>query len=56
MTQYRLSQAMAESDEEEDPPSKTRKLDGAASYRTKFNTDWKKEFDFITRVPGDPYR
>lgn len=44
------------SDEEDLPPTKTRKLEGAASYRTKFSLDWKKEFDFITNVPGDPYR
>ena len=38
------------------PSAKTRKLEGAASYKSKFNVDWKKEFDFITNVPGDPYR
>lgn len=38
------------------PPAKSRKLDGAASYRTKFNPEWKKEFDFVAGVPGDPYR
>ena len=50
----------SESDEETSaagpPLTKTRKLEGAASYRTKFNFDWKKEFDFINNVPGDPYR
>ena len=46
----------SESDEETSaagpPLTKTRKL----RSRTKFNFDWKKEFDFITNVPGDPYR
>ena len=36
-------------------PPKTRKLEGAASYRTKFRSEWKKDFNFITNVPGDPY-
>lgn len=50
---------MSSSDEESDghlPPTKTRKLEGAASYKTKFHRDWKKEFDFVTNIPGDPYR
>ena len=40
------------------PPSskKPRKLDGCAKYPTKFRPEWKKEFNFITNVPGDPYR
>lgn len=40
------------------PPSskKARKLDGYAKYPTKFRSEWKKEFNFITNVPGDPYR
>ena len=38
------------------PPTKTRKLAGSATYRTKFHPEWKKEFNFITNVPGDPYR
>ena len=29
---------------------------GAASYRTKFNTEWKKEFPFATSVSNDLYR
>lgn len=56
--QFAVTQTMAVRvlSDEEDPPSKTRRLDGAASYRTKFKIDWKKEFDFITSIPGDPYR
>ena len=42
--------------EDSPPPSKTRKLDGAASYPTTFKSEWKKEFPFITNVVGDPYR
>lgn len=40
------------------PPDakKSRKYAGAAKYHTKFQTDWKKEFPFITSVPKDPYR
>ena len=38
------------------PTSKTRKLDGAASYVTIFNPQWRKEFDLIAGVSGDPYR
>ena len=46
-----------ESERELSPPkSKTRKFSGAASYATKFNPDWKKEFPYITSVPEDPYR
>ena len=37
-------------------PTKMRKLDGAASYRTKFNSQWRKELDCIGGVPSDPYR
>lgn len=51
--------ASSESGEESDCdaiPTKSRKLDGAACYKTKFHCDWKKEFDFITNVAGDPYR
>ena len=35
---------------------RTRKNCGAATYKTRFNSDWKKEFTFITSVPKDPYR
>lgn len=40
------------------PPKskKFRKLAGAATYKTKYNPAWKKEFPFITSVSGDPYR
>ena len=39
-------------------PKRSRKAKhtGAAKYRTKFNSDWKKEFPFVTSVPQDPYR
>ena len=35
---------------------KSRKHSGAATYRTKFNPEWKKEFPFITSVSNDTYR
>ena len=47
---------MSSDEDDVQPPSKSRKLDGAASYKTKFNQEWKKEFNFITNAPGDPYR
>lgn len=34
------------------PEEKSKKLSGAAKYRTL----WKKEFPFIAAVPGDSYR
>lgn len=37
-------------------PKKTRKIAGAATYKTKVNPVWKKEFPFITSVTGDLYR
>ena len=37
-------------------PKKSRKLSGAATYKTNFNSAWIKEYPFITSVPGDPYR
>ena len=37
-------------------PKRSRKWQGAATYRTKFNPDWKKEYPFITSVSKDPYR
>ena len=37
-------------------PKKSRKLSGAATYKTKFNSAWIKEYPFVTSVPGDPYR
>ena len=43
-------------DEEELPPFKVRKLQGAATYSCKYNSSWKKEFPFIGQVSGDPYR
>lgn len=38
------------------PEEKSKKLSGAAKYRTKYRTLWKKEFPFIAAVPGDSYR
>ena len=40
------------------PPKqkKARKLCGPATYKTKFNANWKKKYPFITSVQGDPYR
>ena len=29
---------------------------GAATYKTKFNRAWTKEFPFITSVPNEPHR
>ena len=37
-------------------PKKSKKLTGAATYKTKFNSAWIKDFPFITSVHGDPYR
>ena len=42
--------------EGEGPPSKFRKLQGAATYRHKYNSDWNKEFPFIDSVRGDLFR
>ena len=49
---------MAEQSEEETGPSapKRKKLQGAATYKSKFNPDWTKEFSFIGPVKGDSYR
>ena len=38
------------------PVSKRTKLSGAATYKTKFKEEWKKEFPFINSVHGDPFR
>jgi len=37
-------------------PKMAKKLLGAATYKTKFNPSWTKEYSFITSVPSDPYR
>ena len=37
-------------------PKKLRKLAGAATYKSRFNSAWIKEYPFITSVSGDPYR
>lgn len=37
-------------------PKRSRKYSGAATYLTKFNPSWKKEFPFNTCVTKDPYR
>ena len=43
---------MAEHCEEEPGPSasKKKRLQGAATYRSKFNPDWTKEFSFIVLI------
>lgn len=41
---------------DEKPPPRKKKLTGAAKYKTKFKDSWKKEFSFITSVPGESYR
>ena len=41
---------------DEQPPPRKKKLTGAAKYKTKFKDSWKKEFSFITSVPGESYR
>ena len=33
-----------------------RKWSGAATYKTKFNRTWIKEFSFVASVRDDPYR
>ena len=35
---------------------KIRKLQGAAMYKCKYISQWKREFPFIEAVKGDPYR
>lgn len=44
--------------DEEPPPCKMsmRKFHGAATYKSKYNPAWKKEFPFIDSVSGDLYR
>ena len=37
------------------PPVKKARL-GAATYKTKFNSQWIKELPFISNVMNDPYR
>lgn len=45
------------SESDGEPEAKrSRKWLGAATYRTKFNRVWTKEFPFITSVPKNPYR
>ena len=40
----------------ESKQSRKPKYSGAATYRTKFNPEWKKEFPFIASISKDPYR
>ena len=50
---------MEDTDSDKDldvPPTKMAKFKGAATYLTKFKNEWRKEFSFVTSVPGDPYR
>jgi hypothetical protein len=44
------------SEDETRPAFKRTKYTGASKYRTKFKSFWKKEFNWITSVPGDPYK
>ena len=52
------SESSSESEHDLSPPKtkKAKKFTGAATYKTKFNLDWRKEFPFITSVQNDPYR
>ncbi len=45
-----------ESNNEVPDPKRSRKLSGAATYKTKFNKAWINEFPFISSVQRDPYR
>ena len=45
-----------ESGDEAPESKRSRKWSGAATYRTKFNQSWVKEFPFISAVHKDPYR
>lgn len=38
------------------PKQKKKAIAGAATYKTKFKDEWKKEFPCISSVFGDPYR
>lgn len=40
----------SESEVDVPPPFKTRKLDGAAKYHTKYNPDWKKKWPCIQKA------
>ena len=42
--------------EKDASPAKIRKLQGAAMYKCKYMSQWKREFPFIEAVKGDPYR
>ena len=42
--------------EKDGPPAKIRKFQGAAMYKCKYMSQWKREFPFIEAVKGDPYR
>ena len=37
-------------------PKRSKKLSGAAMYKTRFNPAWIKQYPFLTSVPEDPYR
>ncbi len=52
-----LVSSCSDSDRDGEPESKrSRKWSGAATYKTKFNRAWTKEFPFITSIHKDPYR
>ena len=42
--------------ETECPPPMKQSQAGAATYKTRFNAAWTKEFDFISSVRGDPHK
>lgn len=55
-----LDPETADSAEEEaralQPPKQKKAIAGAATYKTKFKDEWRKEFPCISSVVGDPYR
>ena len=51
-----VSSCSSESEGEPESKRSKTKWSGAATYRTKFNRAWTKEFPFITSVLKDPYR
>ncbi len=45
------------SDSDTGPPTKVMKsLRGAATYKTKFNVAWTKDFPFISPAKGEPHK
>ena len=52
---YSDSDSDCDSDDAATPPVKKARL-GAATYKTKFNSQWIKELPFISNVMNDPYK